>query len=97
MIRTIVVAIGILLLGVAVWNFVATPHAWPALLVPGFFGVMILGSIFFEQRYRGERNSRKTWQATGERFIDPTTGKLTEVKYDPATGERSYVPVDKTN
>ncbi len=97
MIRTIVVAIGAALLGVAIWNAIADPRAWPASVLPGFFGAVILGSIFFEQRYRGYRNSRKTWQETGERFIDPTTGKLTEVKYDPATGERSYVPIDKTN
>jgi hypothetical protein len=96
MIRTIVVAIGILLLAVAVWNAVAIPRAWPASLWPAFFGVMILASIFFERRYRSERKNGKTWQTTGERFIDPTTGKLTEVTFDPATGQRSYVAVDKT-
>lgn len=31
------------------------------------------------------------WQATDERFVDPETGKLVTVWFDPATGERRYV------
>ena len=33
-------------------------------------------------------------EATGERFLDPTTGRLMEVRYNPMTGQRDYVPVD---
>lgn len=31
------------------------------------------------------------WQATPERFVDPETGKLVAVWFDPRTGERRYV------
>ena len=31
------------------------------------------------------------WVATGERFVDPETGKLVTVYYHPATGERRYI------
>jgi hypothetical protein len=30
----------------------------------------------------------------GERFVDPTSGRLTEVRHNPETGERDYVEVD---
>jgi hydroxymethylpyrimidine pyrophosphatase-like HAD family hydrolase len=30
-------------------------------------------------------------QTTAERFVDPTSGKLLEVRYNPQTGERAYV------
>jgi hypothetical protein len=33
------------------------------------------------------------WELTGERFIDPTTKRLMEVRYNPATGQRAYVDV----
>jgi len=56
--------------------------------------VLVLLSILFERRYRGRRNaSGAQWQSTGEKFVDPTTGKLTEVRYNPQTGERAYVDV----
>ena len=31
------------------------------------------------------------WVATKERFVDPESGKLVTVFYQPATGERRYV------
>jgi len=31
------------------------------------------------------------WEATGERFIDPETGKQVTVYYDPKSGQRQYV------
>ncbi len=31
------------------------------------------------------------WQKTGERFVDPETGKLVTVYFHPATGERRYI------
>ena len=54
------------------------------------FGVLLLLGILFERRYRGARASAAPLQQTGERFVDPTSGKLTEVLYDPKTGERIY-------
>lgn len=31
------------------------------------------------------------WRATGEKFVDPETGELVTVWFDPTTGERRYV------
>jgi hypothetical protein len=33
----------------------------------------------------------RDWQATGERFVDPTSGETLEVWFHPASGERAYV------
>jgi hypothetical protein len=54
-------------------------------------GVLIVLSLFFEGRYRTAKTTKgEIWQPTGEKFIDPGTGKLVEVDYDPKTGERRY-------
>jgi len=54
--------------------------------------LIVIGTVF-EGRYRGRRASAKgQWQATGEREVDPETGTILEVWYDPVTGERRYVP-----
>jgi hypothetical protein len=31
------------------------------------------------------------WRLTGEKFIDPETGRAVEVWFEPSTGERRYV------
>jgi hypothetical protein len=58
----------------------------------GFYSVLVLALAVFEAgRYRPRVDrSARTWQATGERFIDPTTGADTTVYYDPASGRRDY-------
>ncbi len=69
-------------------------------LVPGIdllavFGVLTAGIAFERWRYELSVNrSRPGWQATGERFVDPATGKLTDVFYNVETGERDYRVVD---
>lgn len=73
--------------------FAVDHHAWFVALEMDAFGVLVLGSLAFERRYRTRPEaSGANWQATGERFADPTTGELLEVRYDPNTGERAYVP-----
>ena len=56
-------------------------------------GAIIAGGILFErQGYRPNVDrTRGKWQPTGERFIDPTTGRMMEVRFNPQTGERDYV------
>ena len=98
MIRAIVAGFGGVLLVGSVALFIATPVAWPAALELDAFGLLILGSLAFERRYRAHRRaSLGSWQKTGERFVDPTTGELTEVEYNAATGERAYVPAERAN
>lgn len=53
--------------------------------------VLTLGIGLERWRYRSTANRhRGTWQPTGERFVDPTSGELVEVYYNPETGERYY-------
>ena len=92
---TVLTAIGVVLFlkGVTV----------PGIQAGGIGILLILGTLFERWRYRGEEGRSddpggRRWQSTGERFTDPTTGKIVEVMYDPATGERRYVepPADST-
>jgi hypothetical protein len=53
--------------------------------------LFILGTVFERWRYNNKNaSSDGDWQATGERFVDPETGKNMEVWYDPRSGERQY-------
>ncbi len=55
-------------------------------------GLLIVGAILLERSgYRSRHNrTHETWQPTGERFLDPASGQLVEVYYNPTTGERDY-------
>jgi hypothetical protein len=67
------------------------------LIGPGLYAlfagaIFILGTLFERWRYRKyEPLPDAGWQATGEKFVDPSTGKDIEVFYDPQSGERRYV------
>jgi hypothetical protein len=64
--------------------------AVPALLL----GCLIAVTAIAEPVY-GKLLSRPSrpgnWRPTGEKFIDPETGKPVEVWFEPNTGERRYV------
>lgn len=97
MLRGCAIVGGALLIAGGLVIVVAVRTAWPAGVESCIFGSLILGSIFFERRYRGRRAPADAapWQSTGERFIDPGTGKLVEVRYNPRTGERVYRETDE--
>ena len=66
--------------------------------VPGAIELLVTGAVFvlaliFERRgYRPQVNrSAGHWEQTAEKFIDPVSGHLIEVLYNPETGERDYV------
>ncbi|MGB9428505.1 MAG: hypothetical protein WCC11_01280 [Gammaproteobacteria bacterium] len=60
--------------------------------------VLIIALLFERWRYgRSVNRGKGRWQATGERFVDPTSGKLVEVFYNPETGERDYQNKDGSN
>jgi hypothetical protein len=61
------------------------------LAVPGL--VLLFGLVFERWRYKSVTACRPGpgWVATDERFVDPESGKLVTVFYQPATGERRYV------
>jgi hypothetical protein len=66
---------------------------------PGVFGmlaggvVLTVGMLFERRRYKPalERMPGAGWIATGERFVDPETGRNVTVFHKPATGERQYI------
>jgi hypothetical protein len=64
----------------------------PGAYALGLGGLILLGTLFERWRYRpnGPRPGAG-WEATGERFEDPQTGKTVQVFYDPRSGERRYV------
>ena len=56
-------------------------------------GVVCLLFVLLERsRYRPRAKRPGALRATGERMVDPTSGRLLEVWEDPATGEREYRP-----
>jgi hypothetical protein len=58
-------------------------------------GLLVTAALLFERgRYRPPVTPGGTWQETSERFVDPSTGQLMKVRYNPQTGARDYVPVD---
>jgi hypothetical protein len=65
----------------------------PQLIIGGL--ILIVGLAIERWRYKplGEGRPDPRWSDTGERFVDPETGKLTAVYFDAATGERHYIVV----
>lgn len=58
-------------------------------------GAIVVAAVLFERgRYHPTVTPGGSWQETGERFVDPTTGQLMKVRYNPETGARDYVPVE---
>lgn len=53
--------------------------------------VIVLATLFERWRYHNRNASVDgDWRPTGERFVDPETGRNVEVLYDPRSGERRY-------
>jgi hypothetical protein len=58
-------------------------------------GILTVGVGFERWRYtRSLTSPEGRWLPTGERFVDPTTYQLTDVYYNPDTGERDYRPAE---
>jgi hypothetical protein len=92
MLRALVIAIGVACLAGAAF---LAHLVWFAALELAVFGILILVGTFFEKHYRERRAAGSGFEKTDERFVDPTTGKLIEVHYDPSTGRRAYVDVER--
>jgi len=78
--------------GLVVW----TIAGGPVLLIVGVVAMVtgLLEPIYGRAtRHRPAGN----WRATDERFVDPETGELVTVWFDPATGERRYVADPQAN
>jgi hypothetical protein len=58
-------------------------------------GAIVIVAVLFERgRYHPAVSPDGPWQETAERFVDPTTGALMKVRYNPRTGARDYVPFE---
>ena len=97
MLRRVIIGYGLLcLVGAAVLLFIVHATLWLVLYL-AVNGIILVSAVLFERkRYRTQVDrSQGHWQPTGERFVDPTTGRLMEVSYNPATGERDYREVSR--
>ena len=57
-------------------------------------GLLVVAAVLIERRrYRAVGRDRPGpgWQKTGERFVDPETGRIVTVYFHPDSGERRYV------
>jgi hypothetical protein len=90
--RALAVALGVLAVAAGVAIGLRVPRAWPVALDLSVLGVLIVATTIWERRYRRvpAANRRAGFEATGESFVDPTSGTTVDVDYNPATGERLY-------
>jgi hypothetical protein len=94
MLRTVLLAIGIVALVGAALIAVLCWALFPVCIWLGFWGIVLVGGILFERgRYKPATPDHPGpgWVATDERFVDPQTGQQVTVFYQPSTGERRYV------
>jgi hypothetical protein len=90
------VAGGLLLLGALI---AALTGLMVALLPQLLFGglLLVVGLAIERWRYKPllRTGPDPRWKDTGERFVDPGSGQLTAVYFDPMGGERHYVVIDE--
>ena len=92
MLRKGLVAFAVLLI---MWGLLRLMLGEPAGFVVALWGIILFAAVMLERwRYRKTtRGAKAGWQSTDERFVDPETGMLTQVMYDPQSGERIYRPI----
>lgn len=94
MLRRVLLGIGIAGLLLAL-GLLTVGLTLPGIQLLVTFGILTAAVAFERWRYnRSVNRTRAGWQPTGERFVDPGTGELTEVYYNPETGERDYRVAD---
>jgi len=88
--RTIIGGVAIAAVAFTLVLTMQEPAAWPSLAT----SLLIAMGCLWERRYHAAQQGNPPedrFRATGERFVDPETGRLTAAWVDPATGERRYV------
>lgn len=63
----------------------------PQLIIGGLFLIVALAIERWRYKPVSDQRPDPRWTDTGERFVDPETGVLTAVYFDPAKGERHYL------
>ena len=90
MLRTIIGGVAIAAVAFTLVLTMQAPAAWPSLAI----SLLIAWGCLWERRYHAAQQGRppeSRFHQTGERFVDPETGRLVAAWVDPATGERRYV------
>jgi hypothetical protein len=87
MLRVIIIIVGFVALAFGLFTF---RFLGIGALPPIIAGVALLLGTLFEGRYRPRVRPSTGWEPTGERFVDPGSGKLVDVFYNPTTGAREY-------
>jgi hypothetical protein len=72
--------------GIVVW----TIGGGPVLLILGLVAIVSASLEPIYGRAVG-RTPGGNWRPTDEKFVDPESGKLVTVWFDPATGDRRYI------
>jgi len=84
----LVLTAGLLALGL-VLLLAGVPAGMPVAL----WSAVLLAAVLVERwRYRPRTSGGGAWEDTPEQFIDPQSGAAMRVQFNPATGERRYVP-----
>ncbi len=94
MLRNWVLGIGVALLAAALLVLIAGWPFFPFAIWLGILGLGMTLGVLYERRGDtpvANRPPGPDWVETGERFVDPETGKLVSVYHQPRTGERRYV------
>jgi|SRR5471030_1811051 hypothetical protein len=97
MLRTFVLGFGGVLILASIF-VAATGIAAPALWLFTLGALTVIGTVFERVLYKPlkDRSPGPGWTDTGERFVDPETGKVVKVLYNAASGERQYAVLDDT-
>ena len=90
MLRGAITGVALALALIALVATTIQPMSWPMLLAAG---VLLLGTLGEQWRYQRGQSAHPSdaWRATAECFVDPETGRVVRVLYEPTTGERRYV------
>lgn len=90
--RTLVLVIfgGAFAAGFVLW-LAGQPQGGPLTL---WGGLLFVAALFERWRYRPPEAPDAAWQDTGERFVDPGSGREMAVWFDGRSGQRRYVPTD---
>jgi hypothetical protein len=88
--RTIIGGVAIAAVAFALVLTMQEPAAWPSLAA----SLLVAMGCLWERRYHAAQQGNPLdarFRATGERFVDPETGRVNAAWVDSATGERRYV------
>jgi hypothetical protein len=90
--RAFLLVVSLVLMAIGLWPCMAGARPLYPPLIWG--GVLCVATVLERWRYRSQPGREGAiWEATDERFIDPESGKLMQVYYQPQSGERRYEPV----